>query len=1254
MSSTPLMACAEVRYRELRSLKAGAPLTHKFCACLTGASYSQLPGDVCGGGHSPDGFPAVGEADDEMDVEPGLSPQPGRALPRSQGSPGATAAKSQPKPPSPVQPPRGSDQPSEPAVKMEGEVDQEEEDVARLDESTWDRLRKRRLQPGAATSDQDFAAFFSRLSLANSHFQDIAPEPWDTSDTILERVRVLTAHAKREVPQAPDYVTRLCVGVLAFARVRQADIFLREHAMVYWIVEGGRSLRFHAGDCYMRTPSGAFQQHRGVPPDHSRVQTFLLHLEGVFRLLPAPCVRRETELLQAVAQMWQDTDRDEAAFLDRCLNAALSAAEPSRRGGFRERDGEDGGDGADSSIPWPLVTAKAILVVKRQLTREITEDKLLHYMSEWCDTTKNPEPSCCYEDAAILYDEGVSPALQVDCDTLANCYLRIPHCIKGTIPQDVTARLLKFYRQTFWGNLAVFKCGQAAQALAKRGINVVRLFIGLSNGGVGQSLYSAHLRAMYGHNFAYFDPNIWYHDEEMRKQVEQLNGCCILTGQETPATSRKLREDLYKKFASGDGIAGRKPYGFRTRMIHCVGWKRLEANRMFKSAEVGARDFNSVMRRSLVWQGKARFEDAQALAGAYADIEKDGIFPKDPSLPAFVISGPAIAAGLQLQHAFETGHSKQDCLDMIENYAVWGGDNGLTETVMREACGLPPRDLREAATRAAGIINVEDDADTPANQVWQKFFIALVQSQLTQRVLYVTPARVRSFKTKEVPNTTKDGIIEGLQNMGLLLKCAGHTRSAEKSFIPVLRCKTSLDAILKLRDRSAETQFPEEYDLNAFAKYMHTYPYRKENALVLAKVLREAATGGKRAPGRLARDQARQKETLAERCHKLEKAEQAGDQLLDALSSQLGPAQPKRRRYTEKATEADVKAEELPDRLARTCRYRYTGPETVRGRRQAEGVAAQSLSRRQQLHLLQHTWDLAITNSVFVVLSQLITLLAPEPAMPKDVQDTLLACAERRRDVCVDTLQMPESKGKQLPTAVLYGGSYPANCSGQAFLQNLSRASMYCRWLACSLLPQEYAFFSTDECGKKNPEASVLAHLYTACEDATLSAWTHAVMERLRPTHLSLHFDGIRVSRAVDASADDVCALGAAAIAAQTPFKVHIREKKHETVLGLFRAAAHKREEAAFGAEDPLVQTGNCILHAMACLELAAPAAIRAKVSETEAEWNVYMRQRGCRTYAQCTAALGCSLQPTFITNTVPGGKWLLQEWSGPALRGRG
>ena len=176
--------------------------------------------------------------------------------------------------------------------------------------------------------------------------------------------------------------------------------------------------------------------------------------------------------------------------------------------------------------------------VKKQLSYEFTKDKLLHYMSEWCGTPKLVQGACCYEDCAVENDLEDVAAKQALRERLENCYLRIPHCIKGTVPESIQQRLRLFYSRTFWGNINVFKCGQAAQALAKRGLNVVRMFIGLSSGGVGQSLYSTHLQAMYAHNFAFFDPQIWFNEEEMRKQVEQPNGCIILTGQEAPASGR--------------------------------------------------------------------------------------------------------------------------------------------------------------------------------------------------------------------------------------------------------------------------------------------------------------------------------------------------------------------------------------------------------------------------------------------------------------------------------------------------------------------------------------------------------------------------------------------------------------------------------------------------------------------------------------------------------------------------------------------
>jgi hypothetical protein len=101
----------------------------------------------------------------------------------------------------------------------------------------------------------------------------------------------------------------------------------------------------------------------------------------------------------------------------------------------------------------------------------------------------------------------------------------------------------RFYAQTFWCNFEVFKCCQAAQALARRGENIDRCFIGISPGGVGQSLYSAHLDAMYGALHTFFDPNVFYHEDELRKQIENFVGSIILTGQEAPETHKKLRED---------------------------------------------------------------------------------------------------------------------------------------------------------------------------------------------------------------------------------------------------------------------------------------------------------------------------------------------------------------------------------------------------------------------------------------------------------------------------------------------------------------------------------------------------------------------------------------------------------------------------------------------------------------------------------------------------------------------------------------
>jgi hypothetical protein len=230
---------------------------------------------------------------------------------------------------------------------------------------------------------------------------------------------------------------------------------------------------------------------------------------------------------------------------------------------------------------------------------------------------------CCYADTCVLYDVADHTLQHVITSPDNHVYVRIPHPLLDPVLADSQDRLELFYKQTFWSNIDVFKRCQAAQALAKRGENIDRCFVGESPGGVGQSLYSAHLAAMYAHNHSYFDPNVWYHDDELRKQIEEFSSSFIIAGQEAPDSGRKMREDLFKKTMSGDGIAGRKPYGFKTRMLQCVGWKRMEVNKLMRFSGVADSNFASILRRSLVWKPNARFFDGTYLKKHYPDHDWD-------------------------------------------------------------------------------------------------------------------------------------------------------------------------------------------------------------------------------------------------------------------------------------------------------------------------------------------------------------------------------------------------------------------------------------------------------------------------------------------------------------------------------------------------------------------------------------------------------------------------------------------------------
>ena len=488
-------------------------------------------------------MPGVGEApeDEDLDLAASLAPHAG-TMPSQDASPGrATAAKSQSRRKRELenkeddrQEARSSTQQVIPATDVKEEDRLPQDDVT-VEDAAFEKLKLRRNLPGAQTSEY---FVLHKLPRFQCYFVD-------TSETILHKVRLWTEIVSKDLDHnAPDYLKRLAVGVLAFRRCRQADLFLREHALIYWVAEGGKTLRFHAGDCYMKTPSGAFQQHRGVPPDHDRVQTFLLHVEGIFRQLPGDTRRTTEGLLQGVMKMWADAGKDILLFLHQCVDACLRfqgdrTQMRGKRQGQQHQEELQEVDAPENA--WNALAAKTILSVKKQLAMELRQDKLLHYMTEWCETPKTLQ-------AAVFMKTAPLPTMKKRCHQLGRCLgghyreLLPAHtsCYQRLCASRCCGPCTKILQTNILVESSSFQmrssCASTGQERVERGKIVHRsvkwrrwtIFV--------LNAPSCHVRPQ----LCFFDPQIWFQEDEMRKQVEQLNGCIILTGQETPGAKRSL------------------------------------------------------------------------------------------------------------------------------------------------------------------------------------------------------------------------------------------------------------------------------------------------------------------------------------------------------------------------------------------------------------------------------------------------------------------------------------------------------------------------------------------------------------------------------------------------------------------------------------------------------------------------------------------------------------------------------------------
>ena len=75
-------------------------------------------------------------------------------------------------------------------------------------------------------------------------------------------------------------------------------------------------------------------------------------------------------------------------------------------------DGALEGEGEAHINNWNIHCARMIIAFKRNIIRDLADEKLISYMIEFCEQPMVQERGCCYTDYAVTYPES-SPAQQV-------------------------------------------------------------------------------------------------------------------------------------------------------------------------------------------------------------------------------------------------------------------------------------------------------------------------------------------------------------------------------------------------------------------------------------------------------------------------------------------------------------------------------------------------------------------------------------------------------------------------------------------------------------------------------------------------------------------------------------------------------------------------------------------------------------------------------------------------------------------------
>ena len=106
------------------------------------------------------------------------------------------------------------------------------------------------------------------------------------------------------------------------------------------------------------------------------------------------------------------------------------------------------------------------------------------------------------------------------------------------------------------------------------------------------------------------------------------------------------------------------------------------------SAESEEKTIESITRRFSVIKIKAQFFEEDFEESTMMNPEEKEIFIRDPTAKEFLTCRHGIGAGHRIQQMFGEENSNESLIRTIQQYTRCGGDNGITEDYIRNACNL--------------------------------------------------------------------------------------------------------------------------------------------------------------------------------------------------------------------------------------------------------------------------------------------------------------------------------------------------------------------------------------------------------------------------------------------------------------------------------------------------------------------------------------------------------------------------------------